>query len=327
MNESFKDIKVTIGITCFNAENTISRAIYGAIKQDYAKKEIIIVDDGSTDSSEQIIKKFLNNNKIKYIKNKTNRGTSYSRNTIIRNASGEVICFMDDDDFSESTRVSKQIKALKKGNYPKNKLVACSTSMKREYNNGYKRYLLSMGTKGRLPKSNELADYLLFYEKKKNVDYGFGMPTASMLITKECFENVGFFDESLERVEDMDLSIRLSLANISFVSVKEVLVIQTSNLNKKKGSKNFISEKKLIKKYKSYLERKNLYWHTQQWPKLRYFYFQRKFFYALFILFKLITKDPIRTLFHFIHTAKQRFILDVSLFIQKIFNKIVNRSK
>ena len=112
-----------------------------------------------------------------------------------------------------------------------------------------------MGSKGLLPRGEELANYLLFYEKKKKVDYGFGIPTASMLITKECFKKVGLFDENLKRVEDMDLSIRLSLANVLFVSAKDKLILQKSFQNTEKAEMNFNSEIILIEKYKKYLKK------------------------------------------------------------------------
>mgnify|MGYP001416721132 CR=1 FL=1 len=55
MNQSLKNICVTIGITCFNAEKTIGRAILSALSQDWENKEIIIIDDGSSDNSHKII--------------------------------------------------------------------------------------------------------------------------------------------------------------------------------------------------------------------------------------------------------------------------------
>lgn len=319
MNDYLENMKVTIGITCFNAENTISKAIYGAINQDWINKEIIVVDDGSSDSSEKIIKDFKNYHELKFIKNLKNKGTSFSRNKIVNNSSGDVICFMDDDDFSLPNRVSAQMQELENADYPKNKLIACSASMIRKYSSGYERKLTSMGTKGRMPKGYELANFLLIYEKKRKVDYGFGLPTASMLITKECFDKVGLFDENLVRVEDMDLSIRLSFAGVIFVSAKDNLIIQNSNLKEKKATKNFISEKNLIEKYKQYLENKNLYWHCQQWPKLRFFYFQRKYLRLLIALIILMVKNPKRTLIHFSYTGFKRLILDIKLFKYRCF--------
>ena len=326
MNQYFEKLKVTIGITCFNAEKTISKAIDGALNQDWINNEIIIVDDGSTDSSVNIIKKYLHYNQINFINNHTNRGTSFSRNQIINHSCGEIICFMDDDDYSYPKRVSAQLKELEKANYPNNKYIVCTVSMMRVYASGHKRKLNAMGSEGLLPRGEELANYLLFYEKKKKVDYGFGIPTASMLITKECFKKVGLFDQNLQRVEDMDISIRLSLANVLFVSAKEKLVLQNSVENSEKAEKNYNSEKMLIKKYKEYLKKKRLYWHSQQWPKLRFFHFKKKYHLFFITLLFLIIKNPKRTIDHFSQTGSKRFILEIKIFRDKISKNFIQWS-
>ena len=231
---------ITIGITCFNAEKKIERVIKHAINQTWEEKEIIIIDDYSIDNSFKVINKFKKKENIKIFKNASNRGVSFCRNKIVKQAMGRIIFFMDDDDISDLKRVDLQIKEIINSGYPDKKLIACTASMERKYKSGYKRTLIAMGSKGRLPKEEELANFLLFYEKKQGVDYGFGLPTCSMAITKECFEKVGLFDESLERVEDMDLSIRLSLNGVIFTSVKNILINQESvSSNKKEQTKSF----------------------------------------------------------------------------------------
>mgnify|MGYP001263038735 CR=1 FL=1 len=238
MSESYKNIFVTIGITCFNGEKTIERAINGALNQEWVNKEIIIIDDGSTDNSQKVIDKKISIHKILFFKNKTNKGTSYSRNKIIEKSKGNLICFMDDDDFSDPKRVKLQVDEFIKNGYPKEKNMACCTGLRKEYSNGYFKDFLPMGSKGLMPVGEELANFLLYYEKKKGIDYGFALPTCSLMIDRYCFHKFGYFDLNLRRVEDMDLTIRLSLGNTKFLSVKQILVIQkadvfTNNSNEK----------------------------------------------------------------------------------------------
>ena len=59
------------------------------------------------------------------------------------------------------------------------------------------------------------------FEKKKGIDYGFALPTCSLMIDKYCFDKFGYFDLNLKRVEDMDMTIRLSMGNVKFLSAKE----------------------------------------------------------------------------------------------------------
>ena len=226
---------------------------------------------------------------------------------------------MDDDDYSELNRIELQTKKILQSGYPNKKFIACCASMERKYKTGYKRVLISMGINGRLPIKNELANFLLFFEKKKGVDYGFGLPTSSLAITKDCFRKVGYFDESLERVEDMDLSIRLSLEGVIFTSVKDVLVRQESNTNIKKTYLNFLSEVKLIKKYKNYLENKKLFFHSLHWPYLRYFYFIKSYRKALITLILLLLRNPLRTIIHFCQTGIARILLELRIYKKNFF--------
>ena len=311
MKESNVNIFVTIGITCFNAEETIEKAIDGALEQDWENKEIIIVDDGSSDNSVLIVKKKISNYKILFIKNSSNKGTSYSRNEIIKKAKGDLICFMDDDDFSDSKRIRLQVNEFIKNGFPEVKNMACCAGLRKQYNNGYFKNYLPMGSLGKLPSGEELADFLLFYEKKRGIDYGFALPTCSLMIAKYCFDKIGYFDLNLKRVEDMDMTIRLSMGNVKFLSVKEILVFQKANIFKAKSSKdNYNSEIYLIKKYQKYLSNKGLFDHAILWCELRFLYFKRNYIKCIFILFKLIASNPKRTFIHFIQTSFKRLIHD-----------------
>ena len=312
MKESYNNIFVTIGITCFNSEGTIEKAIESALNQDWENKEIIIVDDGSSDKSEFIIKQKMSSFNFVFIKNNSNKGTSYSRNQIIKKSKGELICFMDDDDTSHSKRIRLQVNEFIKNGFPKVKNMACCTGIRKQYSNGYFKEYLPMGSSGALPRGKELTDFLLFYEKKKGIDYGFALPTCSLMIDKYCFDKFGYFDLNLKRVEDMDMTIRLSMGNAKFLSVKEILVFQKANVfNEKSSESNYNSEIILIKKYKNYLNKKGLFSYSILWCKLRFSYFKRNYIKCIFILFELIKSNPKRTLIHISQTSFKRVIHDI----------------
>ena len=90
---------VTIGILCFNAESSILNALRSALNQTYKNKEIILIDDCSTDDSLKVIRGSKYINKIKLFQNKQNKGAAYSRNIVTKKSKGSYICYMDDDDF------------------------------------------------------------------------------------------------------------------------------------------------------------------------------------------------------------------------------------
>lgn len=108
-NENFP--LVSILIPCYNAEQFIAQAIESALSQPYVNKEVIIVDDGSTDSSLELIKTF--NNRIK-CETGPNRGTSFARNRLLELAQGEWLQYLDADDYLEPNKITEQINFYKK---------------------------------------------------------------------------------------------------------------------------------------------------------------------------------------------------------------------
>lgn len=88
--------KVSVVITCFNRENEIARAIKSVLWQSFDNYEILVVDDGSTDSSIKEISKF--NSSVKLIKHEVNKGQNAAIRSGIKNATGQYISFLDSDD-------------------------------------------------------------------------------------------------------------------------------------------------------------------------------------------------------------------------------------
>lgn len=87
-------MKVTIGIPAYNTEKYISECIESCLNQGYKDIEILVVDDGSTDKTMEILKNY----DVRVIRNKRNMGIGYSRNIIIDNARGDAILFLSSDD-------------------------------------------------------------------------------------------------------------------------------------------------------------------------------------------------------------------------------------
>lgn len=90
---------ITIIIPTYNREKVIKNAIKSVLNQSYQNFEIVIVDDGSTDSTTQTITKVINqDSRIIYIKHPSNLGSQAARNTGIKSAKGDWITFLDSDD-------------------------------------------------------------------------------------------------------------------------------------------------------------------------------------------------------------------------------------
>lgn len=101
-------MKISIIIPVYNSEKYLSKCLDSLLDQTFNIKEceIIIINDGSTDNSEKIIKKYQKQLNIKYVKQK-NHGQSYSRNKGIKEATGKYLTFIDSDDYIDNSMLEK----------------------------------------------------------------------------------------------------------------------------------------------------------------------------------------------------------------------------
>ena len=116
---------VSIIIPAFNSENWICDTIASAVDQDWPNTEIIVIDDGSTDSTLHRAREFEVNSRVQVVK-QTNAGASAARNHGLRIAKGPYIQFLDADDLLSSSKISTQMKTLLSSN--KNRLASCAWS-------------------------------------------------------------------------------------------------------------------------------------------------------------------------------------------------------
>ncbi len=113
---------VSIIIPFYNAEKNLKASIESALSQTYKEKEIILIDDGSTDSSKSIALNYSNTSVITY--SQKNKGASSARNLGLSKAKGDFIQFLDADDLLSPQKIELQVMALK--NAPE-KVALCST--------------------------------------------------------------------------------------------------------------------------------------------------------------------------------------------------------
>ena len=88
---------VSVIMPSWNTGKFIAESIQSVINQTYKNWELIIVDDCSTDNTDEIVGKFIDI-RIKYLKNEKNSGAALTRNRALREAKGEWIAFLDSDD-------------------------------------------------------------------------------------------------------------------------------------------------------------------------------------------------------------------------------------
>ena len=103
--------KISVVIPTYNRAHLIKKAINSVFEQTYQDFEIVIIDDGSKDNTEEIVKS-INDGRIRYIKHEKNKGEAGARNTGIENSKGEYIAFLDTDVTWSKDKLEKQLNIL-----------------------------------------------------------------------------------------------------------------------------------------------------------------------------------------------------------------------
>jgi glycosyltransferase involved in cell wall biosynthesis len=182
---------VSVIIPTFNRADMLKRAIQSAIFQDHHSLEIIVVDDASSDRTQQVVKSF-NDDRIIFLRNAENKGVSFSRNVGLMQAKGEFIAFLDSDDEFEFDKIKEQVKLFEDLS-PKPGLV---------FSNYWE-----IGEDKVLAVSDSVESGRVGAENRFPADVFCGPP--GWMISRECFEKTGMFDEGLRTLEDIDYFARI----------------------------------------------------------------------------------------------------------------------
>ncbi len=184
--------EVSVIIPTYNRPELLRRAVRSVLNQSFEDFEVIIVDDASPIDIKSIVESF-NDNRVKYIRHRTNLGAPVARNNGIKRARGKFIAFLDDDDEWLPERLEVQIYKFEE--------------LDNEFGVVYGGfYYISQETGKiigqRLPRlrGNVYRELL-----KENF---IGSPT--LLIRKECFKKAGLFDKKLTSSQDWDMWLRIA---------------------------------------------------------------------------------------------------------------------
>lgn len=198
------DGKVSVIIPTYGGSDSLVRSVESVLHQDYDDFEIIVVDDNNTDSdarkkTQELMRRYTDNPKIKYIKHECNKNGSAARNTGYRNSSGEFLCLLDDDDAFLQDRINKQVGYLY--SHPEYGACYCWRKQRGEVIDG--------------SYTGDLSEKLL--------DLSFTPTTSALMIRRSCYEALNGFDESYRRHQDFEFMLRFfKLYKIGVV--KEVLL-------------------------------------------------------------------------------------------------------
>lgn len=108
---------ISIIMPSYNTANYIEASIESVRHQTYENWELIIVDDCSTDDTDEVVRPFLSDRRIRYLKNEQNSGAAISRNRALREAKGKWIAFLDSDDLWRPEKLEKQVTFMEQNGY------------------------------------------------------------------------------------------------------------------------------------------------------------------------------------------------------------------
>jgi glycosyltransferase involved in cell wall biosynthesis len=184
---------VSIILPLYNTEKYIKETIHSVINQTNNRWELIIIDDGSTDSSPELVKPFLTNKNISYYYQQ-NSGVSIARNHGIEKAQGDYIALLDADDIWQPTNLEKKIKLLENEDVD---FVFSDVELIDE--NSHSKNIFLQGTDEEI-----LMHYLLW---DKTVIPG---PCSNLVVKKKCLDNGIRFDDTFSTAADQDFCFNLA---------------------------------------------------------------------------------------------------------------------
>lgn len=276
-----KDCKVSVIIPTYKRSDYLTRAVNSVLSQSYENIEVIVVDDNGNDSpfrakTEQMMKDYyFGNEKVKYIKNEKNIGGANSRNVGAKLASGDFLCFLDDDDVFLPTKIEKQLVYMQENN-----LDLSFTDIKM-YDENDK--LVDIRNHSRYIESLENSELL-----KKHLMYHL-TPTDSYMFKREAFFKTGGFKQRIVSQEFM-LMLECIESGLKIGYLKGALAVQYIH-----SGERISSSKKRIEGDKLLFEVKSAYFDRLSAREKRFIRFR---FHAVLVVYFLRNKEFIKAAKH-----------------------------
>ncbi len=219
---------VSIILPTYNCAAFLPHSIGTILLQTYNSYEIIVIDDGSTDNTKEVLHPFMQ--RIKYIRLEQNKGLPTARNIGIRSAQGKYIAFIDADDLWLPEKLQTDIEYFETHS-------EVSMIYSKHINIDEKGDDLDGNTKRQLPSGNIFTQ--LFSEQNFII-------TSSVVVRKEVFETTGLFDEQLFNCQDWDMWLRIAF-HFQVAGINKPLVKYRHNPHSlSKNRNNVLKYQKII---------------------------------------------------------------------------------
>jgi glycosyltransferase involved in cell wall biosynthesis len=206
---------VSVIIPCYNGEHFIGDAIKSVLSQSFQEIEVIVVDDGSSDGSGEVIDKYKGDPRVVCLAHEKNLGIPAARNTGIRHSRGKYIAFLDQDDIWRQKKLARQIRFLEEDTNGEIGLIFSDVEMIQDIG-GRKKVWIERAPAGIGGKDRMDVLKALFMRNF--------IPIVTATVRRECFDTLGLLDETiLSGADDYEFCFRVVM-NYRLAHIEEPLV-------------------------------------------------------------------------------------------------------
>ena len=207
MNNFYLPPLVSVIISCYNSSQTLKESIESILSQSYENYEVLIMDDGSTDDTKEVLN-MIKTEKVRLFRNEKNIGLTKSLNILISHSRGKYIARHDADDISLNSRLQEQVDVLENSKYN----VCTSRAIRKNTNN-------------KIPGFSFYLSYKILSKIKNPFIHG------SLMISKTVLLDQGGYDEKFHYAQDYKLFTDLIKNNKPIFQIKKPLYILNMDNN------------------------------------------------------------------------------------------------
>jgi glycosyltransferase involved in cell wall biosynthesis len=190
---------VSVIIPTYNSAGFIAQAVQGVLAQTYRCYEVIVIDDGSTDETQEVLRQF--GGQIRYHRQE-NRGVSAARNEGIKIAQGEYVCLLDADDIWAPDKLKVQVDFM-----TAHRTLGLAFADAEECE---ERKVLMPSILATSTFYSDIVSQIPLRDAFGKLLMANFIPTSSVMIKRDCFSKTGLFDEDLQVAEDRDMWLRVA---------------------------------------------------------------------------------------------------------------------
>jgi glycosyltransferase involved in cell wall biosynthesis len=227
MNKLIETPLISVLLSVYNDDENIKKSIDSILSQSYKNIELLVIDDGSTDKTYEILNG-IKDSRLKIFRNKDNLGLTKCLNILIKKSQGQILARQDSDDISLPTRLEVQYNTLHKS-----ELDACTTRA------------FIKNTKKSIPRFSHLLPVNLVIKYKNPFIHG------TLMVRKNTVLNIGMYDENIKYAQDYKLFLELLKKNYKIKILKSKLYVlnMENNISSLKKEEQQYFFKKIQKEY------------------------------------------------------------------------------